>query len=234
MKRLFSILILLIILTSMVQAQNESASVKKDYFYFQTSWQQMNFDKMNTTLQQEGFKSLFENRAYFGVGWDEFRNRSYSGLDFGFSPVQRLRDSSGLRFMGSSLAFIRLRYGYAVVQKESWDLIPYIGVNFNFLTLTQGAYQDSVAQWLRKPVPLQQTTGNSYAIEPGIQFSWMPGLPKKNSAEKDHSLRISLRAGYAINMGKSSWFANQRKLSGPDFAGGPFVSLTIGGVMSDE
>lgn len=233
MKRFLSTLILLLLLPSIVPAQDKSVSEKRDYFYFQTSWQQMNFEKLNTSLQQEGFKPIFENRAYLGVGWDGIRNKSYSGFDFGFSPGQRLRDSSGLRFMGSSLAFFRLRYGYVVIQKESWDLIPYMGINFNFLTLTQGAHQDSVSQWLRKPVPLQQTTGNSYAIEPGIQFSWMPGLPKKNSEDKDHSFRMSLRAGYAIPIGKASWYANQRKLLGPDFAGGPFVSITIGGLVND-
>ena len=235
MKRLSIILVLFCCfgLTTAI-AQSQSATARRDYFFFQGSWQQMNFDKLNTTLQQEGFKPIFENRAYLGLGWEGIRKKTYSSFDFGFSPGQRLRDTSGLRLMGSSLMFFRIRFGYPVIQKSAWDLIPYIGVNLNLLTLTQGVYQDSVSQWFRSPVPLQQLTGSNYAIEPGIQFSWMPGIPQKGSEEKDRSLRISLRAGYSINAGKSIWYANQRKLQGADFSGGPFVSLSIGGLMKDE
>lgn len=220
------------VITLMAQTSAES-SKSKTYLYALGAWQQMNFSDLNTSLKAEGFKPLFENRAYFGVGWDILRGRSYTGFDFGFSPNQRLRDSSGVRYMNSSLGYFKLRYGYAVVQKVNWDLIPYIGVNFDFLSLNQGLYQDSISQWFRNPAPENLLTGTRGAIEPGIQLSWMPGLKQKESLEKDHSLRITLRAGYAIGAGKTTWYASRRRLSGPDFSGGPFVTISVGGVFKD-
>jgi len=231
MKPFVLILFYFLLITSSTYAQKEgTARKKKDYYYFSGAWQQMNFDEFNTSLMQEGFKPIFENRMYLGGGWDGFYGKSFTGLDLGFSPGQRLRDSSGIRTMNSSLFFVRLRYGFVVVQKSSWDLIPYIGVNFDFLTISQGVYQDSINQWFRRPVPMQQLSGMTAGIEPGIQFSWMPGIKSKNQEEKTHDLRMSLRAGYSIQAGESTWFANQNRLKGAGFSGGPFVTLTVGGL----
>lgn len=220
------------VITLMAQTSAES-SKGKTYLYALGAWQQMNFSDLNASLQAEGFKPLFENRAYFGLGWDILKGRSYTGFELGFSPNQRLRDSSGVRYMNSSLLYFKNRYGYTVLQKETWDLIPYIGVNVDFLSLNQGLYQDSISQWFRTPAPENLLTGTRAAIEPGVQVSWMPGLKQKDSAEKDHSLRITLRAGYAIGAGNSTWYAGRRRLSGPDFSGGPFVTLSVGGVFKD-
>jgi hypothetical protein len=62
----------------------------------------------------------------------------------------------------------------------------------------------------------------------------MPGLKKKDSDVVDRSLRITLRAGYAIGAGNTYWYSNRRRLSGPDFTGGPFVTLTVGGLLRDN
>jgi hypothetical protein len=230
MKPFVLILSCILLLTSSTYAQKEgTARKKKDYYYFSGAWQQMNFDELNTSLKQEGFKPIFENRMYLGGGWDGFYGKSLTGFDMGFSPGQRLRDSSGLRTMNSSLFFLRMRYGFAVIQKTSWDLVPYIGVNFDFLTISQGVYQDSINQWFRSPGSMQQLSGITGGIEPGIQFSWMPGIKSKNQEENTHDLRISLRAGYSIQSGGSTWYSNQGRLKGAGFAGGPFVTLTVGG-----
>lgn len=235
MKPFVLILSCILLLASSTYAQKEgTARKKKDYYYFSGAWQQMNFDEFNTSLKQEGFKPIFENRMYVGGGWDGFYGKSLIGLDLGISPGQRLRDSSGLRTMNSSLFFIRMRYGFAVIQKTSWDLVPYIGVNFDFLTISQGVYQDSINQWFRIPVSMQQLSGMTGGIEPGIQFSWMPGLKSKNQEEKTHDLRMSLRAGYSIQSGGSSWYSNQGRLKGVGFSGGPVVTLTVGGLTNDK
>jgi hypothetical protein len=234
MKKLSLSLFIIVLMVSSLRAGNEENPNHRGYFYGLGAWQRMNFSEVNTALGGEGFKPLFENRAYFGIGWDGLDKRYFSSFDFGFSPNQRLRDSSGVRFMNSSLAFFRFRSGWAVIQKEAWDLIPYIGVNFDVLTISQGLYQDSVTQWFRNPVPMNQTTAVRGSIEPGIQFSWMPGLKKKDSDVLDRSLRITLRAGYAIGAGNTNWYSNRRRLSGPDFTGGPFVTLTVGGLLRDN
>jgi hypothetical protein len=231
-KHSLSFLAFLLMVSSLV-AGNADNPHYRSYFYGLGAWQKMDFSDLNTTLKSEGFKPIFENRAYFGIGWEGLNKRSMTSFDFGFSPNQRLRDSSGLRFMTSSLAYFKLRYGWAVIQKDEWDLIPYIGINFDLLSLSQGLYQDSVSQWFRNPVPLNETTSTRGSIEPGIQFSWMPGLKQKNSEELNRSLRITLRAGYAIGSGNTTWYANRRRLAGPDIAGGPFITLTVGGLITD-
>jgi len=188
-----------------------------------------NFNDLNSFLESSGFRELNPSRPEYGIGLSLINKHTIKEMDFGIGHSQRIRDTTGLRYLSGETFRVSFNYGYCVLNKKNITLFPYLGLNLANITLRHGTASDSASQWIQGGYQSSRLTGFVISAQPGVGCIYHI----YDKTGEIHRLSLYAKAGYNIAANQSTWRVSGMKTQGPNWSPGLLLSLGLAVNLDD-
>ena len=236
MKKLL-ITLCLALASSLLYGQDSiSALSANKYFQFDMGigYTRAQLSSINKTLDNYGYKPFSENMATFSLSANYFLNRILIKTEFTWLIPQSVEQEEDLttKFGGYSVGF---GFGYAVVQKPSYRITPYIGINANIgkLSFIDDSPVQNVDEVLNSTFRNSHLSFSNATLDIGIQMEKLIELKNRkwDCPQNTRLMTLGVRVGYNFGFKgtEARYNGNQSITDAPTFSmQGPYVKATIG------
>jgi hypothetical protein len=190
---------------------------------------------INERLSTGGYAAVSDDAIGFGAGG----YGSFGPLRIGLEHV-RLdageESTSGGRFARLEASYTAITFGWDIIPRSRYSVVPTLGVGRGSYVLTVGDIAGGAAtpapppptfdQVLAAPGESARLAGGHWVYEPMI----VADLLLTRAPERSRGITFGVRAGYRVAPNRPDWeYRGERASGGPvDQAKGPIVRLTIG------
>lgn len=231
-KLLLSGLVVLLLMTMNLQAQNDTTSTKKgwgweqrgDFISFGLQFPKL--DKLNTLLENNDYATLTEQYFPIGYGFIGSSGNFVTQFEIYFNNDNNSNEKSSteLFYWGWNVSF-----GYDFIKNEKFNLYPLAGLSFDWTTiqitddLSNKTQFNNYISSIGNQIEIKNVNINSHLAG---QFNFLPKIKK----ESEHRLIVGIRSGYLLPLFETIWLMNDIQLEdGPKInPGGLYVKLILG------
>ena len=226
----------LIMTPSLLYGQDSIPALSANkYFHFDIGigYTRAQLSSINETLDNYGYKPFSENMATFSLSGNYFLNRILIKSEFTLLIPQSVEQEEDLttQFGGYSVG---IGLGYAVVQKPSYRLTPYIGLNAytGKLSFIDDSPVQNVDDALNSTYRNAHLSFSNAALDVGIQIEKLIELKNRkwDCPQNTKLMTLGVRVGYNFGFGGIEGRYNGNHITdAPTYSiQGPYVKAIIG------
>lgn len=231
------IALLLIMISGLVYGQDSVQALSKNkYFHFDIGigYTNAQLGSINNTLSNYGYKTFSEDMATFSASSNYYFNRLLIKSELVWFFPQDVEQTGDLttQFGGRSIG---IGLGYAIIQKPSYRITPYIGLNAytGRLLFIDDASVENIEDALNNTFRNTDLSFSNGALDVGIQMEKLIELKNRkwDCPQNSRFMTLGIRLGYNFGFGgaRGRYNGDQVIENAPTYSiEGPYLKAIIG------